>query len=56
MSPVCIMGISTTGDSVQQGDINLGTGQSPSDDLDEVIISWVNTPEDDARYKERRTT
>jgi hypothetical protein len=55
-SPVCIMGISSSGDSVQEWDINLGTGQGPSDDLDEVIISWVHTPEAEARYEERRTT
>jgi hypothetical protein len=55
MSPVCIMGISTSGDSVQEWDINLGTGQGPTDDLDEVIISWVHTPEAEARYEERRS-
>jgi hypothetical protein len=54
-SPICIMGISSDGESVQERDINLGTGQGPSDDLDEVIISWVHTPEAEARYEERRT-
>jgi hypothetical protein len=49
-------GISTTGDSAREWDINLGTGQGPSDDLNEVIISWVHTLEAETRHEERRIT
>jgi hypothetical protein len=38
---------------VQEWDINLGTGQGPSDEIDGVIISWVPTPEVEALYGER---
>ena len=55
LAPVCIMGISAAGESVQEWDINLGTSQGPSDDLDEVIISSVHTSEAEARYEERRS-
>jgi hypothetical protein len=47
------MGISASGESVMEWNINLGTGQGPSDDLDEVILSWVHTPEAEALYEQR---
>ncbi|MFD0782772.1 hypothetical protein ACFQZ8_02350 [Micromonospora azadirachtae] len=53
-SPVCIMGIADCGASVQKWDINLGTGQGPSDDIDEVVISWVHTTEAEARYETQK--
>jgi hypothetical protein len=52
-SPVRIMGISSSGDSVMESDVNLGTGQGPSDDVDAVLISWTHTPEAEARYEQR---
>lgn len=54
-SPVSIMGISKSGDSVMESDVNLGTGQGPSDDVDEVLISWTHTPEAEALYEQRHT-
>ncbi|MFC4150101.1 hypothetical protein ACFO0M_27930 [Micromonospora mangrovi] len=53
-SPVSIMGIADCGASVQEWDIDLGTGQGPSDDVDGVIISWVHSPEAEARYETRK--
>lgn len=53
-SPVCIMGIADCGASVQEWDINLGTGQGPSDDVDEVVISWGHTPEAEACYETQK--
>jgi hypothetical protein len=52
-SPVCVMGITESGYSVQEYEINLGTGQGPSDDVDEVIISWVHSVEAEALYEQR---
>lgn len=52
-SPITIMGISESGDSVQEADIVLGTGQGPTDDIDDVIISWAHPPEWEARYELR---
>jgi hypothetical protein len=52
-SPISIMGITRSGESVMEVNVNLGTGQGPSDDLDEVIISWVPTPEAEALYEQR---
>ena len=54
-SPVRIMGISKSGDSVMESDVNLGTGQGPSDDVDEVLISWTHTPEAEVLYEQRHT-
>ncbi|WP_157745031.1 hypothetical protein [Micromonospora coxensis] len=53
-SPVCVMGIADCGASVQEWGINLGTGQGPSDDVDEVIISWAHSPEAEARYETQK--
>ncbi|GLW35733.1 hypothetical protein [Actinoplanes regularis] len=53
-SPVRIMGISEFGDSVMESDVTVGTGQGPSDDVDEVLISWTHTPEAEALYEERQ--
>jgi hypothetical protein len=50
-SPVCIMGISQLGESVQEYEVDLTTGQGPSDDIDEVIISWIHTPEAEALWE-----
>lgn len=54
-SPVRIIGISKPGDSVMESDVNLGTGQGPSDDVDEVLISWTHAPEAEALYEQRHT-
>lgn len=54
-SPVRIMGISRSGDSVMESEVNLGTGQGPSEDVDEVLISWVHTPQAEALYEQRQT-
>jgi hypothetical protein len=51
--PVYILGISEGGDWVHECDINIGTGQGPSDEVDAVIISWMHSPEAEARYAER---
>ena len=51
-SPIRIMGISPSGESVMETNINLGTGQGPSDDLGGVILSWVHTPEAEALYEQ----
>lgn len=48
-----IMGISRSGDSVMESDVSLGTGQGPSDDVDEVVISWVHTPQAEDLYEKR---
>jgi hypothetical protein len=50
-SPVRVMGISPTGESVSEQNIRLGIGQGPTDDLDEVIISWEHTPEAETFYE-----
>lgn len=52
-SPVYVLGISKSGESVQEWDVNLGTGQGPSDEVDAVIISWEHSVEAEARYEER---
>ncbi|MGK5684210.1 hypothetical protein [Actinoplanes sp. URMC 104] len=52
-SPVCIMGISGSGDPVREPDIVLGTGQGPTDDVDEVILSWTPAAEAEIRYELR---
>lgn len=48
-----VLGISKSGESVQEWDVNLGTGQGPSDEVDAVIISWEHSVEAEARYEER---
>ncbi|MEV4489637.1 hypothetical protein AB0K04_05920 [Micromonospora coxensis] len=52
-SPVYVLGISKSGESVHEWDVNIGTGQGPSDEVDAVIISWAPSAGAEARYEER---
>ncbi|WP_406076755.1 hypothetical protein [Micromonospora sp. NBC_00858] len=52
-SPVCVLGISEGGESIQEWAVNIGTGQGPSDEVDAVIISWAHSAEAEARHEER---
>lgn len=52
-SPAYVLGISKSGESVREWDVDIGTGQGPSDDVDAVIISWVPSADAEARYEER---
>ena len=52
-SPVYVLGISESGETVLEWNVNMGTGQGPSDEVDAVIISWVHSAEAEARYEER---
>ncbi|MFC8297534.1 hypothetical protein [Micromonospora orduensis] len=52
-SPVYVLGVSESGEAVQEWNVTVGTGQGPSDEVDAVIISWVHSAEAEARYQER---
>ena len=52
-SPVYVLGISESSESVEEWTVSMGTGQGPSDEVDAGTISWVHSEAAKARYEER---